>query len=299
MRGRAVWPNPLRAWRGTAQQYLTDFGHQLEDALFQCRHWFPSVRRTSRRVPRPPRAPAPCPVFTVANGGPRAALCASLAILSMFSPPFTGGPCKLRQARLERRQRNVQPSALENAAVKGVRYVRLFADAAGESHFEDVSPALSRIDFSPPTPSMNVSAFAPAKQWAFVEFPEGWSGSWHPGPQRQVFFFLAGAVEVAASDGELRRFTAGAVVLVGRHSGQGSLQPHNRYGRLGHGRPVTRPSRVAPFPDTARFAQPLLVRPRIRAIAADDPRVAGPIRCCGSRSRGTDLSAAGSNRLLS
>jgi hypothetical protein len=115
----------------------------------------------------------------------------------------------------------MQPSPLENAAVKGVGYVRLFADAAGESHFEDVSAALSRIDFSPPTPPMNVSAFAPAKQWAFVEFPAAWSGSWHPVPQRQVFFFLAGAVEVAASDGEVRRFSAGAVVLVEDTAGKG------------------------------------------------------------------------------
>jgi hypothetical protein len=49
--------------------------------------------------------------------------------------------------------------------------VRLFADAAGESHFEDVSVPLSRIDFSPPTPPMNVSKLEPAKQWALVQNP--------------------------------------------------------------------------------------------------------------------------------
>jgi hypothetical protein len=37
------------------------------------------------------------------------------------------------------------------ATVQDVQYVRLYADAAGESHFEDVSAPLSQIDFSPPT----------------------------------------------------------------------------------------------------------------------------------------------------
>jgi uncharacterized cupin superfamily protein len=54
-----------------------------------------------------------------------------------------------------------------------------------------------------------------------VQFPTAWSGSWHPLPQRQVFFFLAGEVEVTASDGEVRRFPAGAVVLVEDGAGKG------------------------------------------------------------------------------
>jgi hypothetical protein len=102
-----------------------------------------------------------------------------------------------------------------------VSYLRLYADATGESHFEDVSAPLSQIDFSPPTPPMNVSAFVPAEQWAFLQLPAAWCGDWHPVPQRQVFFWLAGEVEAMVSDGEVRRFPAGTVVLVEDTAGKG------------------------------------------------------------------------------
>jgi hypothetical protein len=68
---------------------------------------------------------------------------------------------------------------------------------------------------------MNVSAFAPAKQWAFLQLPASWSGDWHPVPQRQVFFWLAGEVEATVSDGEIRRFPAGSVILCEDTAGRG------------------------------------------------------------------------------
>ena len=101
------------------------------------------------------------------------------------------------------------------------RYVRLYADAAGESHFEDVEVPLAALDFAPPARPMNLSAFAPAARWAFFEIPAGWVGDWHPTPRRQVFFWLAGAVEITVSDGEVRRFAAGAVLLVEDTTGKG------------------------------------------------------------------------------
>ena len=102
-----------------------------------------------------------------------------------------------------------------------VRYVRLYADAAGESHLEDVTVPLTPLDFAPPAHPMNLSAFAPAVRWAFFEIPAGWEGDWHPAPSRQVFFWLAGEVEITASDGEIRRFPAGSVLLVEDTTGRG------------------------------------------------------------------------------
>jgi hypothetical protein len=104
--------------------------------------------------------------------------------------------------------------------VQDARYVRLYADVAGESHFEDVSAQLSPTEFSPPTPSTNLSAFAPAERWMFAEAPAGWYGDWHPTPRRQVFFWLSGEMEVSASDGE-RRFPAATVLLVEDTAGKG------------------------------------------------------------------------------
>ena len=101
------------------------------------------------------------------------------------------------------------------------RYVRLFADADGESHFEDVEVPLATVDFAPPARPMHLSAFGPAERWAFFQIPAGWVGDWHPTPRRQVFFWLAGEVEITASDGEVRRFPAGTVLLVEDTAGKG------------------------------------------------------------------------------
>jgi hypothetical protein len=101
------------------------------------------------------------------------------------------------------------------------RYVRLYADAAGESHFAEVAVPLVAADFAPPARPMNLSAFVPATRWAFFEIPAGWIGDWHPTPRRQVFFWLAGEVEITASDGAVRRFPAGTVLLVEDTTGKG------------------------------------------------------------------------------
>ena len=102
-----------------------------------------------------------------------------------------------------------------------VRYVRLYADEAGESHFHDVQVPLATQDFAPPAQPVNLSAFNSANRWAFFEIPAGWVGDWHPTPQRQVFFWLKGEVEITASDGEVRRFGVGTVLLVEDTTGTG------------------------------------------------------------------------------
>ena len=101
------------------------------------------------------------------------------------------------------------------------RYVRLFADAEGESHFEEVEVPLATLDFAPPARPMHLSPFGPAERWAFFEIPAGWVGEWHPTPRRQVFFWLAGEVEITVSDGDVRRFPAGTVLLVEDTTGKG------------------------------------------------------------------------------
>ena len=39
------------------------------------------------------------------------------------------------------------------------QYVRLYADADGESHFLDEEMELRSVNFAPPAPPLNVSAF--------------------------------------------------------------------------------------------------------------------------------------------
>src|SRR5712691_4805884 len=100
-------------------------------------------------------------------------------------------------------------------------YTRLFVDANGESHFEDVEIELNSTEYAPPAPPLDVSSFTPATQFGFMRAPAGWSSTWHPSSARNLFFVLSGEWEVIASDGETRRFAAGSVLLVEDTSGKG------------------------------------------------------------------------------
>jgi len=102
-----------------------------------------------------------------------------------------------------------------------MKYVRAYADENGESHFEDVEVGLTPVDFAPPAPPMNLSAFTPATQFGFVSAPLGWYGDWHPTPRRQIFFSLSGEIEAEVSDGEMRRFGPGSVTLLEDTWGKG------------------------------------------------------------------------------
>ena len=102
-----------------------------------------------------------------------------------------------------------------------MRYVRLYSDDGGESHFEDVDVELSPGDFAPPAPPLNLSAARAATRCIFVGAARAWFGDWHPAPERQFFFCLAGEFQVTASDGEVRTFPVGAVLLAEDTTGKG------------------------------------------------------------------------------
>ncbi len=102
-----------------------------------------------------------------------------------------------------------------------MKYVRVYADQNGESHFEDIEIEFSPVDFAPPAPPINISSFTPANRFGFANVPPGWSGDWHPTPKRQVFFYLSGTIEAEVSDGEIRRFGPGSVTLVEDTTGKG------------------------------------------------------------------------------
>ncbi len=113
------------------------------------------------------------------------------------------------------------PVAIFTGEGQAMKYTRVYADETSESHYEDVEVALTLVDFSPPTPPVNLSAVTPAAGVAFVSIPPGWVGDWHPTPRQQFFFFLAGEVEVEASDGEVRRHGPGSALLVEDTTGKG------------------------------------------------------------------------------
>jgi hypothetical protein len=96
-------------------------------------------------------------------------------------------------------------------------YVRLFAGPDGESHFEDVAVALTARPGG-----AALSAPIPAREVIFRGVDAGQDpAAPHVAPARQFVVHLEGEVEVQASDGEVRRFGPGSVVLVEDTTGRG------------------------------------------------------------------------------
>lgn len=102
-----------------------------------------------------------------------------------------------------------------------MKYVRIYADQNGDSHFEDVEVGMSPTDFAPPAPPVDLSPLMPTTHVGFIGFPAGWYGPPHPAPRRQFLFLLTGEGEVAVSDGEVRHFAPGSIMLVEDTSGKG------------------------------------------------------------------------------
>ena len=102
-----------------------------------------------------------------------------------------------------------------------MQYVRIYTDLSGESHFEDVQIALSPIPGDPSTAPIAISAFIPADQCAFVRCPPAGKSGWQTAPRRQFVFVLAGENETEVSDGEVRRFDTGSILLFEDTAGKG------------------------------------------------------------------------------
>jgi len=95
-----------------------------------------------------------------------------------------------------------------------MKIVRLYCDADGTSHFEDKGVAFEPVEYAPPAPALDLSEAMAASRVVFFTMPPGWFGDWHPTPVRQLYFALAGELEVTVSDGEVRVFHPGDVALV-------------------------------------------------------------------------------------
>jgi hypothetical protein len=102
-----------------------------------------------------------------------------------------------------------------------VSMVKVIADAFGESHFAEISTAFATVDFAPPAPPLGVCEPRPAESFFMIRIPVGWFGDWHPAPARQAMCFLSGEFSVEVSDGEMRRFGPGDLLLLDDLSGKG------------------------------------------------------------------------------
>jgi len=106
-------------------------------------------------------------------------------------------------------------------------YVRIWADEAGESHFEDVT---LETTVAPAEPGVAELWISEAVALATVEFltvkAAAQEPDWHCGPRQQFVVFLDGWVQITVSDGEVRRLEAGSSVLVDDLHGRGHVTEH-------------------------------------------------------------------------
>lgn len=99
--------------------------------------------------------------------------------------------------------------------------VRIWSDAEDESHFADIEIHLAPQRYAPPAGPIDVSHRFSASSTVFFSMPGGWFGDWHPTPRRQFCFILSGNLEVKVTDGQVRRFEPGVIVLLEDLTGLG------------------------------------------------------------------------------
>jgi hypothetical protein len=99
-----------------------------------------------------------------------------------------------------------------------VRYVRIYSDAHGETHFADVEVSMTQSSTGRGERSAGIPA---AGALTFAHHPAGYASGWHTVSRRQVVLTLSGSAELQASDGERRRMGAGAVLLAEDTTGKG------------------------------------------------------------------------------
>ena len=100
-----------------------------------------------------------------------------------------------------------------------MKYTRIYADAKGESHLQDVA-----LDMKPADRASTISEMVAAKGVIFRETRSGeYFIDWHNAPRRQFVVNLSGEVEIEVSDGEKRRFGAGSILLAEDLTGKGHI----------------------------------------------------------------------------
>lgn len=102
-----------------------------------------------------------------------------------------------------------------------LKFLCVYADAEGESHFQGVEVACPVAEFVPGKPVIGLSPAYRAIEVAFAQVPSDWEGGWHPTPRRQFGVIVSGVLDIRASDGEVHRFTPGSVFLLEDTTGKG------------------------------------------------------------------------------
>jgi hypothetical protein len=114
-----------------------------------------------------------------------------------------------------------------------VTCLRIFADANGETHMEDVDIPLQPRKLFKHNPPLRLSDNFAASWCNICHVPAGMCEvDWHNPPQRLLVLWLTGEVEFETSDGQILRLAAGSVVLAEDTTGKGHISRHPPEGQL-------------------------------------------------------------------
>jgi hypothetical protein len=131
-------------------------------------------------------------------------------------------------------------------------YTRIISTDDGGSAFEDVELELSEQQVASGVPPMLVGGLSASGGATFLR-SAGFESEPHPAPRRQWVVILRGRLEVQVSDGTLRRFAPGDLVLAADTTGR--VTSHA-------------PSEMSPsMRSSSRKAERGVVRRRVRASA--------------------------------
>ncbi len=108
-----------------------------------------------------------------------------------------------------------------DSGVANYRYVRLYNDEYGESHFEDVEFPLSKLEESSSAAPVLATPFEEATYHGLRIVPPGWERDWAPATRRMIAVYLSGEGEIEASDGDVRSLLPGMILLAEDTAGRG------------------------------------------------------------------------------
>jgi hypothetical protein len=102
-----------------------------------------------------------------------------------------------------------------------MKLCQFIATDDGGSKFEDVAIALDIAREGAGGYTLMTSEPFESYAVSIVLLPADLDQDWHQAPTRQLVQVLGGAVEVQTTDGDVRRFEAGAIFIAGDTSGRG------------------------------------------------------------------------------
>lgn len=96
------------------------------------------------------------------------------------------------------------------------RITRIYSDAFGESHFEDVDVPLIDAGMIG-----QLSEPIPAKSVVFREVLPSYDWNFHNAPSKQYIILLDGEIQIETSLGDVRNFKGGDILLAEDTTGKG------------------------------------------------------------------------------